>query len=45
MTTTEYALNVALVALVLLQIRGIKVTKAALLFPVVMTVWSRLRSG
>jgi hypothetical protein len=45
MTTTEYALNIALVGLVLLQIRGIKVTKAALLFPVVMTVWSRLRSG
>ena len=39
MSTTEYALNFALVALVLLQIRGIKVTKAALLFPVVMTVW------
>jgi hypothetical protein len=39
MTSTEYALNIALVALVLLQIRGIKVTKAALVFPVVMTVW------
>ena len=39
MTTTEYALNIALVGLVLLQVRGIKVTKAALLFPVVMTVW------
>jgi hypothetical protein len=39
MTTTEYALNFALVALVALQIRGIKVTKAALLFPVVMTLW------
>ena len=39
MTTTEYALNFALVGLVLLQIRGIKVTKAALLFPVVMTLW------
>ena len=39
MTTTEYALNVALVALVLLQIRGITITKAALLFPVVMTTW------
>jgi hypothetical protein len=39
MTTTEYALNVALVGLVVLQIRGIKVTKAALVFPVVMTVW------
>ena len=39
MTTTEYALNIALVGLVLLQIHGIKVTKAALVFPVVMTVW------
>jgi hypothetical protein len=39
MTTTEYALNIALVGLVLLQIRGVKVTKAALVFPVVMTVW------
>jgi len=39
MTTTEYALNIALIGLVLLQIRGIKVTKAALVFPVVMTVW------
>ena len=39
MTTPEYALNVALVGLVLLQIRGITVTKAALLFPVVMTTW------
>lgn len=39
MTTTEYALNFALVGLVALQIRGIKITKAALLFPVVMTLW------
>jgi hypothetical protein len=39
MTTTEYALNFALVGLVALQIRGIKVTKAALLFPVVVTLW------
>jgi len=39
MTTTEYALNLALVGLVALQIRGITVTKAALLFPVVMTTW------
>ena len=37
MTTTEYALNLALVGLVLLQIRGITITKAALLVPVVMT--------
>jgi hypothetical protein len=39
MTLPEYALNFALVALVGLQIRGIKVTKAALLFPVIMTLW------
>jgi hypothetical protein len=39
MTTPEYLLNFALVGLVALQIRGIKVTKAALLFPVVMTLW------
>lgn len=39
MTTTEYALNIALVGLVLLQVRGITITKAALLFPVVMTTW------
>lgn len=39
MTATEYALNIALVGLVLLQIRGITITKAALLFPVVMTTW------
>ena len=39
MTTPEYILNFALVALVALQIRGIKITKAALLFPVVMTLW------
>ena len=39
MTTTEYLLNFALVGLVLLQVRGIKITKAALLLPVVMTTW------
>ena len=39
MTTTEYALNFALVGLVLLQVRGITITKAALLLPVVMTTW------
>jgi hypothetical protein len=42
MTTTEYALNFALVGLVALQIRGIKVTKAALVFPVAMTLWVAL---
>jgi hypothetical protein len=39
MTFTEYVLNFALVGLVALQVRGITVTKAALLFPVVMTLW------
>src|SRR5664279_5624263 len=39
MTITEYALNIALAGLVLLQVRGITVTKAALVFPVVMTAW------
>lgn len=39
MTPTEYALNFALVGLVLLQVRGMTVTKAALVFPVVMTTW------
>jgi hypothetical protein len=42
MTTTEYVLNLFLVGLVALQIRGITVTKAALLFPVVMTTWIAL---
>ena len=40
MTTFEYALNIALVGLVALQIRGIKLTAAALLLPVVMTAWA-----
>jgi hypothetical protein len=40
MTTFEYALNVGLVGLVVLQIRGIRLTKAALLLPVVMTAWA-----
>lgn len=39
MTTFEYVLNFALVGLVVLQARGITLTKAALLLPVVMTVW------
>src|SRR5438552_18958141 len=39
MTTFEYVLNFALVGLVVLQIRGIKLTKVALLLPVVMTAW------
>ena len=40
MTTFEYALNFALVGLVVLQARGITLTKAALLVPVVMTAWA-----
>lgn len=40
MTTFEYVLNFALVGLVVLQVRGITVTKAALLVPVVMTAWA-----
>lgn len=39
MTATEYLLNIGLVGLVVLQIRGHKVTRARLLFPVVMTAW------
>ena len=39
MTITEYLMNVALVSLVVLQIRGHKITVARLLVPVVMTVW------
>jgi hypothetical protein len=40
MTTSEYLLNLALVGLVVLQIRGIKMTAAALLVPVLMTAWA-----
>ena len=39
MTITEYLLNIALVGLVIVQIRGHKITVARLLVPVVMTVW------
>ena len=39
MTATEYLLNIGLVGLVVLQIRGHKVTRARLLFPVVVTAW------
>ena len=39
MTITEYLLNIGLVGLVVLQIRGHKVTRARLLLPVVVTVW------
>jgi hypothetical protein len=39
MTITEYLMNFALVGLVVLQIRGHKITVARLLVPVVMTFW------
>jgi len=40
MTTTQYLLNIALVSLVVLQIRGHAITRARLLFPIVLTVWA-----
>ena len=39
MTTTDYLMNIALVGLVVLQIRGHKITRARLLVPVLLTVW------
>jgi hypothetical protein len=39
MTLIEYLLNLFLVGLVVLQIRGHKVTKARLVFPLVVTIW------
>lgn len=39
MTTTEYLLNIGLIGLVVLQIRGHKITRARLLLPVAATVW------
>ena len=39
MTITEYVMNISLVGLVVLQIRGHKITRARLIFPVVITVW------
>lgn len=39
MTITEYLMNFALVGLVVLQIRGHKITRARLLLPVVLTIW------
>jgi hypothetical protein len=39
MTTTDYIMNFALIALVILQIRGHKVTRARLVFPLVATVF------
>jgi len=38
MTTTDYLMNIGLIALVVLQIRGHEVTRARLLFPLVATV-------
>jgi hypothetical protein len=39
MTITDYLLNIALVSLVIIQVRGHKITIARLLFPVIATVW------
>src|SRR5271166_4069341 len=39
MTLTDYLMNIILIGLVVFQIRGHKVTKARLLFPLVVTVW------
>jgi len=39
MTTTDYLMNIALIALVILQIRGHHVTRARLVFPLVATVF------
>jgi hypothetical protein len=39
MTTTDYLMNFALIALVILQIRGHKVTRARLVFPLVATAF------
>ena len=39
MTLTDYLLNAALIGLVVLQVRGHRVTAARLLVPVVLTIW------
>lgn len=39
MTLTDYLLNAALIGLVVLQIRGHRVTAVRLLVPVVLTIW------
>jgi hypothetical protein len=39
MTLTDYLLNAALISLVVLQIRGHRVTAVRLLVPVVLTIW------
>lgn len=40
MTITGYLMNIALIGLVVLQVRGHKVTKARMLLPVVLTLWA-----
>ena len=40
MTITDYVLNIALISLVVLQIRGHRITRARLVFPVIMTLWA-----
>ena len=40
MTIFEYVLNFGLVGLVVLHVRGIRLTKAVVLLPVVMTAWA-----
>jgi hypothetical protein len=40
MTITEYLMNITLVGLVVLQIRGHKITAMRLLVPVALTVWA-----
>lgn len=39
MTTTDYLLNAFLIGLVVLQVRGHRVTRLRLIIPVVVTVW------
>ena len=39
MTITDYLMNIGLIVLVVLQIRGHKVTRARLVFPLVATVF------
>jgi hypothetical protein len=43
MTITDYLFNVALISLVVVQIRGHKITRARLVFPVVATIWVGLQ--
>ena len=39
MTATDYLMNIALIGLVILQIRGHRVTRARLVFPLIATVF------